>query len=144
MKTKPKFKASDTRIRVSIFEQDEVNYIRRIWQGHRHELPVPRRFAVVRATILEGLEKNDGVQLFKPEIEWLYQYWVRRDFNEGRNKTIENRLEYLSRLIGKRKSKLMYNRITKKMHEQNLREDEDAEDVPFPTFWGDSDFAGNN
>jgi len=144
MKTRPIFKTSDSRIRVSIFEEEEVRYIRRIWQGSRHELPVGRRFAVVRATLLEGLERNDGVQLFSPEIEWLYQYWVRRDFNEGRNATIENRLEYLSRLIGKRKAKLMYNRITKKMHEQNLREDEDAEDVPFPAFWSDSDFAGNN
>lgn len=141
MKTKFKFKTTDQKIPVTIIMQDELRHVIHAWLRGAKEMNMSIYFIKKRIAFLNRSISKHHVKLFKVEIEWLYEYWVKRVFNEGEDTEIKQRRKYCEDLIGKKEAKLLFNKITKCLHEQNLGEDEDAEEVPFPVFWGDSDFG---
>jgi hypothetical protein len=144
MKPVLNFRTTDRQIPVTIVTPDEVKFIVTSWLRKSEGFSLPVKTVKRRIAILSRSTSRRNMSLYKLEVEWLYEYWAERYFNEGKEGIVGVRLKYCEKRIGRKQAKILLRKITTGLHEQNLREAEDAEDVPFPISWGDSDYADNN
>ena len=120
---------------------EEARFIKTCIQNRIGELNLPEEFLKERQHFLSKAETKSYIKLYRYEILLLHEYWTIRCFNEGKGDGIGRRLSYLERLLGRRDAKKQFERITTELHQGNVIEDDEAQDVPFPPFFGDSDYG---
>lgn len=122
---------------------DEFRYIRNKWLLPDYRTILSEESSVKRASLIYKKRSKNNIQLYEIEVEWLFEYWTKQFFNEGKMEFILQRLQYFGSFLGKERARPLFYKIQNELHQSHVRENE-PDEVKYPEGYGYDEWMADN